>query len=69
MWVTPVSRRARLCVAAAGLLCDPRADGAFLVPAEDSLQAGALCRRGGVLVGGGRHGGSRHRCRKTPGIQ
>lgn len=46
-----------LFVSAAGLLCDPRADGSVLVPPEDSLQAGPLHSCDGVFVGGGGHGG------------
>lgn len=46
-----------LCVSAAGLLCDPRADGSFLVLSEDSLQAGPLPSCDVVFVGGGGHGG------------
>lgn len=45
-----------LCVSAAGLLCDPGADGAVLVLPEDSLPAGPLHRCDGVSVGGGGHG-------------
>lgn len=46
------------CVSAAGLLCDPSADGAFLVLPEDPLQAGPLCSRDGVFVGSRGHGRS-----------
>lgn len=58
-----------VCVSAAGLFCDPGADGAVLVLPEDSLQAGPLCSRAGVFVGGGGHGGGRHSGWKRPGIQ
>lgn len=44
------------CVSAAGLLCDPGADGAVLVLPEDSLPAGPLHSCDGVSVGGGGHG-------------
>lgn len=58
-----------LRVSAVGLLCDPGADGAFLVLPEDSLQAGPLCSCDGVFAGSGGHGRSRHSGWKTPGIQ
>lgn len=45
-----------MCVSAAGLFCDPGADGAVLVLPEDPLQAGPLRSCDGVFVGGGGHG-------------
>lgn len=65
----PVFHCVVMCVSAAGLLCDPRADGTFLVLPEDSLQAGPLCSCDSVFVGGGGHGGSRHHGWERPGIQ
>lgn len=59
------------CVAvpAAGLLRDPGADGSLVDLPEDALQAAALRSRGGVPVGGGGHGGGRHRSREEAGIR
>lgn len=58
-----------LCVVAAGLLCDPGADGALVVLPEDPLQAAALHRRGRVCAWGRSDGGSRPACWKRPGLK
>lgn len=47
-----------MCVVAAGLLCDPSADGAIMVLPEDPLQAAALHCRGRVSAWGWSDGGS-----------